>query len=67
MKGKNMCESNAYLLRDGNEELVLSEVVVIEPIEGGYRLSGLFGESVTVKGTLAEMNLLKHKIVFQEQ
>lgn len=61
-----MCESNAYMLRDGTEELILSEVVVIEPVEGGYSLSGLFGESITVKGRLAEMNLLKHKIVFQQ-
>jgi predicted RNA-binding protein len=54
-------------VRDGNEELVLSEVAVIEPVEGGYRLSGLFGDSITVKGKLSEMNLLKHKIVFIEE
>jgi predicted RNA-binding protein len=62
-----MCESNAYLVRDGNEELVLSDVSIIEPVEGGYLLSGLFGESITVKGKLSEMNLMKHKIVFIEE
>lgn len=62
-----MCESNAYLVRGDKEELVLSEVSVIEPVEGGYKLSGLFGDSVTVKGKLSEMNLLKHRIVFVEE
>ena len=61
-----MCESNAFLRRSGAEELVLSEVAVVEPVEGGFLLRGLFGEEVLVKGKLEEINLLKHKILFTE-
>ncbi len=61
-----MCESNAYLRRDGGEELLLREVVMVEPIEGGFRLRSLFGEEAVVRGSLEEMNLLKHKILFRE-
>ena len=61
-----MCESNAYFRRGEEEELLLSEVAVVETVEGGYRLSGLFGEEAIVKGKLEEFNLLKHKMVFVE-
>ncbi len=59
-----MCESNAFL-RDGDEErLVMEDVSFVEPVEGGYRLRGLFGEETVVRGRLEEINLLKHKILF---
>jgi predicted RNA-binding protein len=60
-----MCESNAYMLKDGKEELLLSEVARIDPMEdGGFKLSGLFGEEVSVKGRIETVNLLAHKIIF---
>lgn len=62
-----MCESHAYLKKGDTEELILSEVSRIEPIEGGYRLSGLFGDEVTVKGRIADINLLRHKILFEAE
>lgn len=61
-----MCESNAYLRRGEEEELLLNEVARIEPMEGGFRLVGLFGDEATVKGHIEEVNLLKHKIIFVE-
>ncbi|MHB8763093.1 MAG: CooT family nickel-binding protein [Deferrisomatales bacterium] len=61
-----MCEANAYLRRGDTEELLLEEVVVVEPEEGGFRLRNLFGEESVVRGRLAEVNLLKHRIVFSE-
>jgi predicted RNA-binding protein len=62
-----MCESNAYVRRGSDEELLLKEVAIIEPIEGGYRLRGLFGEEAVVQGKIEEVNLLKHKILFSEK
>ncbi len=61
-----MCESNAFFLRPEGEELVLEDVAVMEPVEGGYRLRSLFGEEAVVKGRLREVNLIKHRIVFSE-
>ncbi|MBI5441829.1 MAG: CooT family nickel-binding protein [Deltaproteobacteria bacterium] len=62
-----MCESNAYVRRGEAEELLLQEVVIVEPAEGGYRLRSLFGEETLVQGRLEEVNLLKHKILFSEE
>jgi len=30
-----MCEANAYLVRNGKEELILEAVDIVEPAEGG--------------------------------
>jgi predicted RNA-binding protein len=62
-----MCESNAFIRRGTGEELLLKEVAIIEPIEGGYRLRGLFGDEAVVMGKIEEVNLLKHKILFSEE
>ena len=61
-----MCESNAYLRRKEGEDLLLSSVARIDPTDSGYRLTGLFGEEVEVRGRLEEINLLGHRIVFSE-
>lgn len=61
-----MCESNVYLIRDGKEELVFKEVMKIVPENDEFVLYGLMGESYRIRGKIREMNLLSHKIVFEE-
>jgi len=60
-----MCEANAYYDKDGQEELILEDVDLVEPEEGGFRLVNLFGEQKIVKGKLKSMNLVNHKILFE--
>ena len=62
-----VCESNAFFRRGEEEELLLEEVVMIEPVEGGFRLRSLFGEETVVRGVLEEINLLKHRVVFRPE
>ena len=62
-----MCESNAFLRRGDGEEVLLREVTLLEPIDGGYRLRSLFGEEAVVRARLEEVNLLKHRITFVEE
>jgi predicted RNA-binding protein len=60
-----MCEANAYIEKDGREELVLESVDVVEPQEdGGFLLVDIFGQQKTVKGRLKSLNLVNHRIVF---
>ncbi|MBW1995163.1 MAG: CooT family nickel-binding protein [Deltaproteobacteria bacterium] len=62
-----MCEANAYIYRDGNEELLLESVDIVEPEkDGGYRLRSIFGEQKIIKGKIKLMNLVEHKIVFEQ-
>ena len=60
-----MCEANAYIDKDGREELILESVDLVEPQkEGGFLLVDIFGRQKTVKAQLKRMNLVNHRIVF---
>ena len=61
-----MCEANAYIYKDGKEDLILESVDVVEPEEEtGYRLVSIFGEQKIIKGKIKFINLVNHKIVFE--
>ncbi len=61
-----MCEANAYLLREGKEELILESVDKVENEGGQIRIESIFGEQKVVKGKIRSMSLLNHKIVIEE-
>jgi predicted RNA-binding protein len=62
-----MCEANAYLIREGEEELLMESVDVIEP-EGNdaLRLIDIYGDQKIIKARIKGMNLVNHKIWFIE-
>ncbi len=59
-----MCESKVFLAGPEGEELVLEDVTSIKPEGEGYRLVNLFGEERHVRGRIKDIDLLKHRIVF---
>ncbi|MFP5213802.1 MAG: CooT family nickel-binding protein [Acidobacteriota bacterium] len=62
-----MCEANAYLVRDGKEELILEAVDVLENEGDQVRVANIFGEQKVIRGRLLSMSLLNHKILLEEQ
>jgi predicted RNA-binding protein len=62
-----MCEANAYLIKEGQEHLIIESVDTVEP-EGkdAWRLINIFGEQRTVLGRIHSMRLVEHKIFFEE-
>jgi predicted RNA-binding protein len=62
-----MCEANAYIVKGGEEQLLMESVDIVEP-EGtdNWRLVGIFGDQKTIKGHIKSMNLVNHKILFEE-
>jgi len=54
-----MCQAKAYL----DEHPIMEEVIWLEPIQEGFLLRDLFGESREVRGTLRGIDLLKHRII----
>ena len=58
-----MCEPNAYIVKDGLEELVMESVDVVEPEEdhSRYRLVNIFGEQKAIRGRITLMNLVDNK------
>ena len=62
-----MCEANAFLLRKDKEELLLEGVDIIQlEDDGQYRLVSIFGEQKIIKGKLKGMNLVNHKVFFED-
>jgi predicted RNA-binding protein len=62
-----MCEANAYIYKDGKEELYLENVDIMRPEEGKIFLKNLFGEQKMFEGEIKEISLLKHKIVLKKK
>ena len=62
-----MCEANAYWLKDGQEELLMTEVDKIEPEGDDLRLVSIFGEQKVVKAAIHSLNLINHKIMLVEK
>jgi len=62
-----MCEANAYIYKDGKEEIYLENVDIMRPEEGKIYLKNLFGEQKLFNGTIKEISLLKHKIVLEKK
>jgi len=62
-----MCEANAYMIKNDSETLIMESVDLVEPEgEGTWRLVGIFGDQKIVRGRIRGMNLVDHKILFEE-
>ncbi len=63
-----MCEATAYIVKqNGNEELLLADVDVIEPQEDGQiRLVSIYGEQKVLKARIRSMSLVNHRVVLAQ-
>jgi predicted RNA-binding protein len=61
-----MCEAAAYIIRNGQEELFLEDVDVIEPDGDNLRLVSIFGEQKIIKASIQSLNLVNHKVILKE-
>lgn len=61
-----MCEANAYLLKEGREELILEAVDKVESEGSKIRIENIFGEQKVVNGRIRSMSLVNHKILIEE-
>ncbi len=62
-----MCEANAYIYKDGKEELYLENVDIMKPEEGRIYMKNLFGEQKIFEGQIKEVSLLSHKIILESK
>ena len=62
-----MCEANGFFVRGAAEELLLESADLVEAEEEGQiRLVNIFGEQKIIKGKLKSMNLVNHRIIFED-
>lgn len=61
-----MCEANAYLLKDGKEELFLEALDTVEPDEDRLRLTSIYGDQKFIKGKITQLSLVDHKVIIEQ-
>jgi predicted RNA-binding protein len=64
---EDMCEANAYLVKDGEEKIIMENVDILRPEENGIYLQDIFGGQRTIKARIKEMNLVEHRILLEEE
>ncbi len=63
-----MCEANAFLVKEDEEQLIMESVDIVEPVgDDTWRLVSIFGNQKTFRGRIKGMNLVDHKILFEVQ
>jgi predicted RNA-binding protein len=61
-----MCEANAYLRKQGEEdELFLEMVDRVLPYEDGLLLEDIFGKRKMIRAKIVELALVDHKIILE--
>ena len=61
-----MCEANAYLLKEGKEELIFEDLMILRPEQEDLYLQNIFGEQKRIKARIKEMNLVEHRVILEE-
>jgi predicted RNA-binding protein len=57
-----MCQATVYLAENGQEEEIMRDVILLEPVEDGLRLQAFFEEPVIVKARVIRIDFLKHSV-----
>lgn len=60
-----MCESHAYLLEDGEEKLVMEDVVRVREEKGKVVLQSIIGEEEELDAEIASITFLDHRIILR--
>jgi predicted RNA-binding protein len=60
-----MCESHAYLLREGGEELVMENVVDLAFDGSDLVITDLLGDTKRLEASLKEIKFMEHRIVLE--
>ena len=61
-----MCEANAYIAVNGNEDIVMKSLDRVEPQpDGTLLLIDIFGNRKTLRGRLKCMRLVDHRVIFE--
>jgi predicted RNA-binding protein len=61
-----MCEASAYLVQDGNEELILENVDELYREGDVIRMVNLFGDQKAVEAQIKMISFVENKIILEK-
>jgi predicted RNA-binding protein len=56
-----MCQATVYL----NDEVIMRDVLIVEPIPEGIRLIALFEPVQVVPAAIRQIDLIKHRVILE--
>ena len=62
-----MCQSNAYVMQEGQKKLFMEDVSEVIPVEGGLTLIGMLGEEKFINASIKKLALTDHEILLEEK
>ena len=60
-----MCESTAYILKNGKEEVFFEDVDTLENHSNEIKLVNIFGEAKKIQAKIKQFSLVDHKIILE--
>jgi predicted RNA-binding protein len=60
-----MCEPSVYLIKDGEEKMILESVEILEAKDGQVHMVSVFGEERHLDACVKTLSLVDHKIVLE--
>jgi predicted RNA-binding protein len=57
-----MCEARVYVAKNGDEEQIMQDVVLVQPEGETCLLVNLLGEQKLVRGRIEKIDFLKHTV-----
>jgi predicted RNA-binding protein len=60
-----MCQSSAYLEKEGKSELIMEDVDMFETSGDQIRLTNIFGEEIKMSARVKNLSLVDHKIILE--
>ena len=60
-----MCESTAYILKNGKEEMFFEDVDALENRDNEIKLVDIFGNEKKIRARVKQFSLVDHKIILE--
>ncbi|HEY5526804.1 MAG TPA: CooT family nickel-binding protein [Candidatus Anoxymicrobiaceae bacterium] len=60
-----MCEAIVYMVKNGDKQQIMENVVTIQPDGERLLLTDLFGEQKLITATVDRIDLLSHEIILK--
>ncbi len=60
-----MCEAIVYINKEGKQEMLMENVVIIRPETDKLVLVDLFGETKRIDARIKEVKLVEHKVILE--
>jgi predicted RNA-binding protein len=57
-----MCQATVVLVQNGEERVIMRDVILLMPQENGLRLQALFEEPITVEAEVSRIDFLNHTV-----